>query len=185
MPPGVKIIGSCEYHRKEVCSVKCEKNKTTVWKKEVKCMENGQWSPLPTCFGVSTVESLEVVNCDKIPVDLQGKGFCLKISRKNPRKNRCPELFNVKLTMKECTREPGTDCLVSCGHNYIAVRCLPNGRWSHTPNCTASEKKVCPEPEFGTLVNCSRREGELCKVWYILHYSILYTPMVATLNLVS
>ena len=146
-----------------MCNARCNQKGITIWQRQIQCL-NGMWTPTPFCEGASVVKSLDMVNCDILPVKVKNSTFCFKITEKFTRSRRCQDLITFKLNVRECSREANSDCKVSCGEVHETLKCLPNGQWSHVPKCKTVPLKICPEPKAGKILDCSRKEGEKCKV---------------------
>lgn len=162
LPHGVKIIDSCSFRIQDSCKVVCRQKGVTKWKTHVHCLEHGKWSPLPHCKRKFHARSLEPVDCQKLPVKIRGKAFCVKVNL-NKASYVCPELLYMKIDLADCSQQTNNYCVISCGDIHAKFTCFPSGHWSSLTPCTSSGRSACPDAELGTLTNCSRR-GEICKV---------------------
>lgn len=150
--------------------MRCIRNGIIKWEARARCLEHGKWSPLPTCKSTQRVGrgSLEPIDCKRLPVNIQGQAFCVKV--KLPKERKCPQLIQVKMDLSNCSREVNSECIISCGDTSMNIVCHSNGQWSPLPTCKPSRPIFCPEIEEGTSVNCSRRDGEKCNESLILNH---------------
>lgn len=161
--PGVQLSGTCESRENELCNARCDQKGMMIWQRKIQCL-NGKWTPTPFCEGTSVVKTVKMINCDSLPVKVRNSTVCMKITETFTGSKRCPDLLTLKLDVQNCSREAGSICKVSCGKAYDMLKCLSNGKWSHVPKCKTVPLKVCPVPKIGKILDCSRKEGEICKV---------------------